>query len=163
MNEIRCAHSSWVATQKTLLDRYYHSNRKSAIFMRGVIFGQFMPTFKMISSYSVNPTVFTFTQYHLHWSLNLSYLVGVAVETIFFPRWEVSSPSNFQIQCLVSTTLLLHVDSVALNMSTRQYKVSHFEFGSHFEILLYIILSWPAPYENLYPTSFLLAVVVPPI
>ena len=59
----------------------------------------------------------------------------------FFLRCQASSPYNFHLQCLISTKVLIHVDSLTLNTSTHPYRVGHFEFGVHLEMLPYIILS----------------------
>ena len=125
----------------------------SAILMFGGIFDIFMPTLKTILSLSLNTTVFTFTQYHLHSLKNksyrkhsaVSYLVGMTADAIFFLCCQTSSPYNFHIQCLISTKFLINVDSLALNTSTHSFKVGHFESGCHYEILPYIMLSLLSP------------------
>ena len=65
----------------------------------------------------------------------------MTADTIVFLPCQASSPYNFHMQCPISTKVLIYVDSLALNTSTRPYEVGHFEFGGLFEILLYIILS----------------------
>ena len=58
MNDIQCAYLSRADAQKTLLDPYPQSNRKSAILMSSAIFNKFMPR-SLTISYRFNTTVFT--------------------------------------------------------------------------------------------------------
>ena len=74
-------------------------------------------------------------------------LVGGTVETIFFPRRQASRLYMFFIQCPIHTKLLISVKAVSMNTSHHQDYVGHFDFGRHFEILSYIILSHLPPTE----------------
>ena len=161
---------SWPDAQKTHCDPYSQSNRKSAILMCGGVFDKFMPILKTILSYSLKTTAFTFTQCHLHAFKNKSYwnhsavsnLVGVTADAIFPLCCQASNPYNFHMQCPISTKFLINVDSLALNTSTHSFKVSHFEFGCHYEILLYIMLSLLSPTDWTAQTSQSVSVLLGP-
>ena len=135
MHDIWYADVSWPDTQKILLDTYPSSIRKPAILIHSWDFAanwhHFPPRTLTKSSYRFNTTDFTFSQYHPQTLKMKSYQkpspllhhVGMVVRTISMLLHKAGSPYNPNIHFPIYTTLVTHVEGVALNTSVHQYCV----------------------------------------